>query len=414
MIRLVEARNFRMLRANRVSLTPFQVLVGPNATGKTTFLDVLQFIADVVNHGVAKAVEDRSPSFHDLCYDPTQSVALAVEVEVGNGTSEDMVPWTILRHEIEIGITQKDGLRILQENLFILPQGKDQPPVQPSIFGTAEDLRVIHSSWPKTWRRIAGKTAEGRDYFQDEKTRWNTMFRFGVDRSAFGSVPEDPERFPLSLRAKTLIKEGIQHLALEPRRLRAPAPPGGRPTLGLDGSNLPYVVRDLAERDPVLFSLWKQHISTAVSGLMDVMVTVREDDKYLVLSARFGGEHSAPVPSWLLSDGTLRLMALSILSYAARPDRHVVYLVEEPENGLHPLAVQAVFDALASPGTGTQWLCATHSPVFLAHVTLDNALVFRRGTDGTSQVMRGPEVAELTRWSGKVALSDLFATGVLS
>jgi predicted ATPase len=43
MITLVEARNFRLLRYIRQSLDGFHVLVGPNASGKTTFLDVISF-----------------------------------------------------------------------------------------------------------------------------------------------------------------------------------------------------------------------------------------------------------------------------------------------------------------------------------------------------------------------------------
>ena len=36
MIRLIEALNFRCLRYARQPLGPFHVLVGPNASGKTT------------------------------------------------------------------------------------------------------------------------------------------------------------------------------------------------------------------------------------------------------------------------------------------------------------------------------------------------------------------------------------------
>jgi hypothetical protein len=400
-----------MLRANRVSLAPFQVLVGPNAAGKTTLLDAVDFISDVVNLGARTAVDRRTPTFFDLCYDPDRPLQFAVEVDVPDDSPGASAH---LRHELEIGIDPDDGLRILRENVFILPNGQAVPTLQPSLFGDAFSGPVHHTSWPKAWRRIAGKSAEGNDYFQDEKTRWNNQFRFGEDRSALGSIPEDPGRFPLSLRAKTFLKEGIRRLALEPRRLQASAPPGGKPALGLDGSNLPYVVRDLALRDGVLFAQWKTHMASAIRGLKDIDVAVREEDKHLVLSARFDGDHAQPVPSWLLSDGTLRLMALSVLSYAARPDQRVAYLVEEPENGLHPLAIQAAFDAISAPGTGVQWLCATHSPIFLSQVTLDDALVFRRQPDGSSMVRRGPEVLELADWAGKKNISDLFVMGVLT
>jgi len=46
-------------------------------------------------------------------------------------------------------------------------------------------------------------------------------------------------------------------------------------------------------------------------------------------------ENGLSAPSWVVSDGTLRLLALTLLAYA--PDVHGIYLIEEPENGIHPV-----------------------------------------------------------------------------
>jgi predicted ATP-dependent endonuclease of OLD family len=60
-----------------------------------------------------------------------------------------------------------------------------------------------------------------------------------------------------------------------------------------------------------------------------------------------------------------------------------------------------------------QVFVATHSPVFLANTSLDQALVFSRTDCGTARVQRGREVAELRSWQEQVALADVFTTGVL-
>ena len=41
MITLVEALNYRCLRSVKRRLQPFHVLIGPNASGETTFLDII-------------------------------------------------------------------------------------------------------------------------------------------------------------------------------------------------------------------------------------------------------------------------------------------------------------------------------------------------------------------------------------
>ena len=408
MIRLLQAKNFRMLRSNSVALQPFQVLVGQNATGKSTLLNALQLIGDVLQGGVSSAVERVAGSFYDLCFDSTQPVALAVELSVPGPAREE----SHLRYEIEIGIEPGAGLRVLQENLFILPSNGNGEPER-SLFGE-EIFTLVHHSVPRHWRKVVSKTKEGRDYFRDEKTEWNNVFRFGLDRAALGSLPEDPERFPLSISARNALRTGIRTLQLEAPELRSASAPGSPAKMALDGSNLPHVVRAFLQRDPILFDQWVQHVGTAIEGLEAIRVREREEDRHLVLEARFRGQHREAVPSWLLSDGTLRLMALTLLSYAATEEDLDTYLIEEPENGLHPLAIQVVYETLSKPPVNAQILCATHSPIFLAQTDLQHALVFRRAPEGYAVVRRAPEIPELQAWAGRVALPDLFVTGVLA
>jgi predicted ATPase len=401
-----------MLPANRVALARFHVLVGQNATGKSTFISAIQLVSDVIRLGAKRAVEEHGATFPELCFDPGQPIAFALEIEVpkADGGKAD------LRYELELGMDTGNGggLHVLRENLYILRKPSElSEPEQRSLFGPVlPEAHPIHKP-SSGWRQVVAKTPQGRDYFRDERTDWNNMFRFGPDRAALGSLPEDPDRFPLSIAGRDFLRDAVRQLALDPRKLRAPSPPGGTPQLALDGSNLPYVVLDLQQRDPVLFAQWVRHLATGVQGLTQVRVRERPEDRYLVLEATFEGSHLRPVPSWLLSDGTLRLMALTLLSFASKPSGGEMYLIEEPENGLHPLAIQTVFDAL-SLSTGAQILCATHSPIFLAQVKLEDALVFRRAPEGYAIVRRGPEVPELANWSGRTNLAALFATGVLS
>lgn len=412
MIRTLQVSNFRMLANNRVDLGPFHVLVGQNATGRSTFLGALQLVADVLALGVHQAVEkllgSRTPDFRELCFDVSRPIAFALEVGIADGEHEQ----AHLRYELELGSRPGEGIRVLREYLFVLPTVERRDP-QISLFGDENGL-VIHDRHERGWRKVVQKTAEGKDYFRDEKTEWNNVFKFGEGKAALGSLPEDPDRFPQSIAVRDLLRDGVRTVALDAARLRSSSPPGGETKLRLDGSNLPDVVKALRDRDEPLFRRWVEHLSTAVPGLIDVDVRKRPEDKHLVLSARFGGMHESPVPSWLLSDGTLRLMALTLLSYAAQETSRDVYLVEEPENGLHPLAMQAAYDALSSPVGDIQILCATHSPVFLAQAKLEHALVFRRAPQGYAVVRRGNEVPELQEGSGRRNLAELFATGVLS
>ena len=66
MIRLVEALRFRSLQDVRQEIDEFQVLVGPNASGKSTFLDAVRLLGDLLRDGLTAAIRRRSPNPQDL------------------------------------------------------------------------------------------------------------------------------------------------------------------------------------------------------------------------------------------------------------------------------------------------------------------------------------------------------------
>ena len=68
MIKLIEARNYRCLQAISQPLGRFQVLVGPNASGKTTFLDIVAFMGRLVSDGLDAALDERTDNFEDLIF----------------------------------------------------------------------------------------------------------------------------------------------------------------------------------------------------------------------------------------------------------------------------------------------------------------------------------------------------------
>lgn len=83
MITLIEALDFRCFRYISQRLDAFHVLVGPNASGKTTFLDVVAFLGDLVSHGIEKAVGDRTANFQDLTWRREgEGFELAIEARI--------------------------------------------------------------------------------------------------------------------------------------------------------------------------------------------------------------------------------------------------------------------------------------------------------------------------------------------
>ncbi len=159
-----------------------------------------------------------------------------------------------------------------------------------------------------------------------------------------------------------------------------------------------------------MFQSWVGHVQTSLPDLAHIEVQKLEKPhdylRYLVLVNTKGFR----VPSWVASDGTLRLMALTLLAYTRNQDQ--IYLIEEPENGIHPQALETIFQSLSSVYDG-QVLMATHSPLILGQADLDQILCFVKTADGEIDIIRGSQHPILKEWQHDISLGTLFAAGVL-
>lgn len=317
------------------------------------------------------------------------------------------------RYEIAIGRrTKGNQVQIQAETLWLLPENAEAANVeQRTLFPESRFApnQIVHPKTPKGWRRVVNKVeSSGNDYFSSETTPWNNLFRIGPTKSALANLPEDEAKFPVATWVKRFLLEGIQRIVLNSEAMRRTSAPGQAKTFLPDGSNLPWVVDGLRRRNKEAFSDWTKQLKIVFPDLETISTRERKEDRHRYLVIRY--TNGLEAPSWLVSDGTLRLLALSLLPYAAEPGS--VYLVEEPENGIHPRAVETVFESLSSV-LYAQVLCATHSPIILGLAKPEQVLCFARDESGATDIVRGDEHPKLRRWQGETDLGTLFASGVL-
>ncbi len=414
MLTQIEALNYRALRYVSQSLTPFQVLIGPNASGKSTFLDTIAFLGDIVTkQTLTDAVRERSTDIRDLTWMRSSDwFELAIEADIPGSLQSD---YERLRYEMRIGIQEDTSeIAILAETLWFIPGGNHIDDVRTRPFPgmlTPPDriTREPDRHTPSGWRKIVNKIERsGNDYFRSETTDWNNMFRLGPRRSALANLPEDETRFPVSTWFKRYIAEGIQRIMLNSQALRRPSPPQSPRSFLPDGSNLPWVVYELEQKHPEKLQEWIEHIRTALPDVRAIRTVERSEDRHRYFVLEY--ENGLTAPSWLVSDGTLRMLALTILAYL--PDIQGIYLIEEPENGIHPKAVETVFQSLSSV-YDAQVLLATHSPVILSLTHPGQLLCFARTATGETDIIHGNQHPHLVDWRGEISLSTLFASGVL-
>jgi predicted ATPase len=409
MFRRVEVRHYKILKRVDARLNPFNILVGPNASGKSTLLDALALLQSALTDDVEKAVRERAPSLRDLVWrqqDVEAGFGIAVECAAPNDK--------LLRYEVQIGLGDDGSLSIQAENLFLLPGGETpHAPSQAMLFPSdlPDDKPIVVSPRqrsPERWKKIVSRGETGSSNFRSEITDWTTAYRLPALRLSLSGVPEDEDRFPLALWLKRLLMDGVQFIQLNSVRMRRPSPRDSARRFQVDGSNLPIVVDELKAAHADRFGWWIAHLQTLLPNLEAIEVREREEDRSRFIAVRYAG--GLTVPAWLLSDGTLRMLALTLIAYLP-PENAGVFLIEEPENGLHPRVIEGVYQSLSS-AYDSQILLSTHSPLFLNLAQPDDMLIFARTAQDAAAVIRGSAHRALEDWRAGVSFSTLFAAGV--
>lgn len=422
----LEAYNYKCLQAVRQPLERFLLLVGRNGTGKSTFLDVLSFfktaLAEGVQSAIFEATEYRAPralqDFRDLLYKgggSTFTIAVVLNLPEQVRALNTRVSANCCRYQVQIGIDESEVIGVLNEAFWLLSAEATVDSIaEKSLLGSFDyvvprssmyELRLWDKSRtsPKGWYRVLRRHHKKAELWT-EKAKKKLSQTVSTFRLALGLV--DEERFPAASWVARFLQEDVLALQLNPRRMRSPCPATASETLELDGSNLPKVVKRFAEESPEQFRRWVRTVQGVTSSLRDIEVRRREEDNALYLVLRY---RDYEVKQWAVSEGTLRLLALTLIGYLPETEPRV-WIIEEPENGVHPQALEYIIQSLAT-AQNSQFLIATHSPMVLGFkdfVTPQTLLCFRQEDDATI-IQRGAELAQ----EGDLPLGRLLEWGVL-
>ncbi len=414
MITRIAIKNYKALRDVHVSLGRFHVLVGPNGSGKSTFLDAIGFLRDCLNLDLREAVRRRAGSLDELTFGG-KGGPIEFQVEFDLGDELPARKGFKIAYYLAVQPDPTLGVRVLHEHLVTWPASMD-----------------LAAYCQKTARyKLLGKSEEdGRDQYLVEAGEFSSVgptavydvnpprpdeFEFGLDNLALAKLPPDPKRYPTAYAVRSLLAKQVGLLNFIPSAMARPCPALEPDDFVQNGSNLARVAGRLLNPkatghgfDPVQAKAdWLYHLGLALPDLADITWAQRPDDRaeYLRLHYRDG----LTVPSWSLSEGTLRMLGLTLLPFL--PPRPGIYLVEEPENAVHPHALEIIVSALRTI-PDSQMLLTTHSPLVVDLVGKEPLLIFHKD-EGAVQIQTAAEHASLTAWDGSPALSSLFSAGYL-
>ena len=169
------------------------------------------------------------------------------------------------------------------------------------------------------------------------------------------------------------------------------------------GGNLAAVLHRLEQEDVRRFELISRHIRR----VLPVFDRFQIEQTYGKVSLRWKASGTDKTfGAHLTSDGSLRFFALvTLLNLPPEMLPHVLFL-DEPELGLHPVAVALVGSMIRALAVDRQVIVATQSPLLVDAFDLDEIVVLDL-QDGRT-MFRRPDAGEYRQW-----LDDSFTPGVL-
>jgi AAA15 family ATPase/GTPase len=236
-----------------------------------------------------------------------------------------------------------------------------------------------------------------------EQGRRDLSLHLEANKLALANLPLDSSLCPATVWFVEMLTRDV--LTYEPniQELHKACPPGQPKTIRADAINLPWMVLNLKQERTAMFRAWVEHVKTALPNITAIDAIKREDDSYVYLKVDYQGGYT--ITSTGLSGGTLAILALTILPYLSNPPN--VVCLEEPENGIHPRAIEVVLQSLSSLYNSQVWL-STHSPIVLAHTDLKSVIIMRSIGNGGVEVVPGDQHPRLRGWHGEIDLGSLF------
>jgi predicted ATPase len=371
-LKSIAVENFKAVRrSGTVALTPLTAFIGNNGSGKSSLIEALQAYREILMrgldfaferwHGLEYALNKLAPRKRDGFFDETMPMKFHWK-----GSWER----SAFNASMLVGLSSGKNMARIRNELLKLPTG-----------------------------RLYRRTDDGKcESFNDSK-----MERLRRVQPGESAAPQDWVE----------LTRRWQFLSLEPHQMGEPTRQtisGGSMVLNPDGSNLGQYLWSLREASVQAFEGLLESLRFVIPYARDVQPVITEAIERLVHLEMT--EESFKVPGWLLSTGTLRIVAL--LAVLRHPNPPPLLVVDEIENGLDPRTLHLVVEEIRAAITAgtTQVILTTHSPYLLDLLDLSHIVVVER-VDG-QPVFRRPDANRIAEWSKSFAPGRLYTMGRLT
>ena len=364
----VRIRNFKAIVDSRtVRFGPLTAFIGHNGSGKSSLIEALETYQSIIADGLDFAMQR----------------------------------WLGIEHVRHLGAEAKErsgkALNAIAFDLSIGASVRKSTRLEMTVNNDAAANRMF----------IAHEKSTHASGWFIEKSLERVEGTYDPGRSILASASDGHRNVVSHVR-------GWQFMTLQPERMGLPMPQqrtGGGVRLAKDGSNVADYLLDIQRLDAgALDGIVRTmaYVLPYARDLQPALTSELERKAYLQLT-----EGSFKIPGWMLSTGTLRVLAL--LAVLRHPKPPPLIVVEEIENGLDPRSIHLLVEEIRNAVLGgvTQVVLTTHSPYLLDLLKLDQLVLVARDGKGEPRFHRPSDDAKLAEWVKEFAPGRLYTMGSL-
>lgn len=377
--------------AGEIELKALNVLIGPNASGKSNLIEAVGFLR-------ASPIDLTSPirdggGVAEWLWKGSQRTATA-EVNALVYYPEGIMP---LRHKI--------SFTMVGQRFELVDEAVENE--RPESFGL-KDVRFYYryfNGHPVISVYSDRASEAGWRSRSERKLRREDL---ALDQSVL-SQRKDPDQYPEITylgnqysKIKLYREWNLGRYTLPRLPQKADLPDD---FLLEDISNLGLVLNNL-EHQPGVRNLLLQKLKQFHESFTDISTKIHGGTVQIFLHE---DELYQPVPATRLSDGTLRY--LSLLAILCHPSPPPLVCIEEPELGLHPDILPTVAELLMEASHRMQLIVTTQSDILVDALTETPEAILVCEKHAGSTTMERLKKEELAKWLEKYALGELWRMG---
>ena len=351
----ISIKGFKSIRELQdFELLPLNIIIGGNGAGKSNFIELFRVISAMMKRdGLKEYIEGTADSF--LFGGPKQTKEISVQLVFGsNGYDFELAPTAdgfFLINNEKRHYFPHDATRNLGSGNF-----------NPNLLSDKDNSGLV--------------SEKGASYFTYEAiTSW-TIYHFHDTSKEAGM-----RRYCDDARGANLFS---------------------------DASNIAAFLHNMQQEHPDSY----REIISAVQLVMpffEDFVLMPNSKGQVRLEWKQTGLRDYTMRPTHLSDGSIRFICL--VTSLLQPDPPSLMIIDEPEIGLHPAAIEILSEVIQTAASRTQVIIATQSPHLIDHFSVEDIVVANRENGATT--LRRLEHDAFAEWLKSYTIGELWMKNVI-